>query len=36
MSKMYKKAYKVLNYFEYLLILFSTVIGCAWISAFAS
>ena len=36
MSKEYNKAYKVLNYVEHLLILFSTVIGCAWISAFAS
>ena len=31
-----KKAYKILNYTEYLLILASTVTGCVSISAFAS
>ena len=36
MSKNDKKAYRVLNYIERLLILISTVTGCVSISAFAS
>ena len=34
--KKYKKIWKYLNYVENLLILSSTIIGCVWISAFAS
>ena len=36
MSKKHKKISRVLNYIEHLLILISTVTGCASISAFAS
>ena len=36
MSKKHKKVYGVLNYFEHLLILVSTVTGCVSISALTS
>ena len=36
MSKKHKKVYRVLKYIEHLLILISTVTGCASISSFAS
>ena len=36
MSEKYKKIFKYLNYFEHVLILVSTVIGCVSIFTFAS
>ena len=36
MSKKHEKVCKVLNYIEHLLIVISTITGCASISSFAS
>ena len=36
MSKKHKQVYRVLNYFDYSLIVTSTITGCVSISAFAS
>ena len=36
MSKKHKKVCRVLNYFDHLLIVTSTITGCVYVSAFAS